>query len=297
MTTKKIVTAVPRLPPELWAHALEWSTMDHVRNCASANRFFLSEVSPLIGMLTVQASSLVVHHKMFPNVETIQIDFQIRKPMELVLFLLQFPKLSLVHFGPRVYSAEGGKSITSEVIRLVCDAYATGELNSKVRFQHIIPRKGRRDPGWQCLTRRFFPQVGCSICRLVCRSFPPQQLLEGSHGAARCFPVEEQLQLAYNRAPDLKLDEALWRVLENQQQVCKLGVLWYSKKDLRHLDWLVQKGAQLQSSGLQKLMAGKAGHVDRKLFQKMCEWRWTVPQQQVMKVIDLDCYRLLGQRR
>lgn len=273
------MTTLPQLPTSIWEHALDWLPMADALNCSVANSLFLHEVSPLIRTLRVQQESNIFGveaSKRFPSVDQIWIDFRIAQPMKVVLFLLRFPQLKRVHFAPTVYdSSYEGNHIASELIRTICHAYSNGNLNERVILDGLIPLKAGRFSrvGWQCFARRVSPQDGCAVCRLICRSFPPLQLLEGRMGSACCMPIESQMKIAFSRTPrNVNLSAILGNVLKTQKQVHH-GILCYSKNNLQRMDWLVQKGAQFSKSDLSSLLLenGVTG-VDQLFFEKLCDW-------------------------
>ena len=282
------MTALPHLPPPMWAHAMDFLPMQDVLKCTDP--FFNHEVSPLVRTLRIQKESDVFRLdvcKQFPNVEHIAIDFVLQEPIKLALFLYRFDNLARVDFSPIVYSGEEGNLLASELIRLLCHAYERGGIKPHVVLHGLLPSKTRLLDGWRCFAKRFSAHEGCRICRSVCQSFPPQQLLEGTIGAAHCFPIATQMEMAHGRmVGDVDLDAIVWKVLTSKKHLHR-GIVWYSPLELSRLDWLVQqKGAKFDLAALMAEIG--ASGVDQKLFDKLCDWGLAVSHQTDYPVVGVQ---------
>ena len=101
--------------------------------------------------------------------------------------------------------------------------------------------------------------------------------MDGTLGVARCFPVENQLELAYGRAPSINLTAILEKVWMTQKQLHK-GTLWYDDAELVRMHWLVKKGAKVKTLDLSNLMAvSGAVKIDQQIYDKLGEWGLALP--------------------
>ena len=302
------MTQLPHIPASIWALAMDWLPMKDVLNCSIVNHCFLSEVSPQVTCLRIaqEPDKALLHptalmgikaSKRFPNVEYIKVDFRIGypSPKAVAIFLLQFPKLQRVEFTEKTFHI-GGNFLPSQFIRAICQAYSTGDLQEHVVLDGLMPRKGFSIKsgyfgarpgslglwvGWRCFGYGRSPEHGCGVCELICQSFPPRQVLDGTLGVARCFPVENQLELAYQRARNVNLTELLEKVLMTQKQVHK-GIFWYSDSELARMNWLVKKGAKLSILDLSNLMAATgATKIDQRFYESLGKWGLTLPARSI----------------
>lgn len=166
-------------------------------------------------VIEIDGSTYVVH----------ELDF--RAMRDLSVFLSNFPKLSRCYIGlqseeRRAYCSNcqydlgrcdcfnSGFDLSGEttyyddmdndtrretwaqMIHSICQGYMNGTLSSGVRIDGIVPRQCPYKP---CAWRHSAGDTNCATCRLLCRTFPIEQVLEWYHVSLPCVEYSDMVQI------------------------------------------------------------------------------------------------------
>lgn len=80
----------------------------------------------------------------------------------------------------------------AQMIHGICQSYINGSLSSGVRIDGIIPRQC---PYNKCAWRRTDGDYACTTCRLLCRTFPIEQVLGWYHVSLPCVEYSDMVQI------------------------------------------------------------------------------------------------------
>ena len=112
------------------------------------------------------------------------------------------------------------------------------------------------------------PTTDCRVCRLICRSLPPKQVLDLGRWFNHCVPVEDQVRIAAQRDPSILHEDSLDKVLLATLQMYDLGScisatgerlegIKYSDTVIQKIEWLLRRGANPRQPAIRRLLVTK----------------------------------------
>ncbi|CAB9514714.1 expressed unknown protein [Seminavis robusta] len=214
-------------------------------------------------------------------------------------------------------------------IQELCQAYTTGLLKKQVRL-YTLPQQrkpGTNEPKGECIFLKKKPngETYCPICPLICKTFPPAQLLRCWDYEIPCFSVQARLQLMLqqhnnnnnntdqNNTDDLKplfqkhlLEELKNKVGVKPPQGVSDVVMTYHQEKLDIMGWLIQQGANAHDPKIAHLLKrhGNAGfkgqekkqnaprRLDRQVYNRLREWGIAVTARD-FQLVDLPNVRVV----
>lgn len=80
----------------------------------------------------------------------------------------------------------------AQMMHSICRSYMNGSLAARVRIDGIVPRQCPYKP---CAWRSTAGGANCATCRLLCRSFPIEQVLGWYHVSLPCIEYSDMVQI------------------------------------------------------------------------------------------------------
>ena len=222
------------LPAELWAHVLQFATLNEVITCTAINTSFLNDVTKQIKVLHIKSGeSMDINPeaiKRFSSVERVDV-YVVRKiehgitdfhldvvaMQNAVTFLSNLPNLKwcnltddstssdrqrewIDHYDvsrEELYDHPQSKAKWRDFIASVCKAYRTGKLSDQVEFDGLISYNGGVDGcAWKNIPKiNSYRDDVCQICDMLCNSLPPLQLLESNDEFIPCISYSNMAKI------------------------------------------------------------------------------------------------------
>jgi hypothetical protein len=179
--------------------------------------------------------------------------------------------------GPsHVQTADENLWFMKRMVQDLCQAYVAGGLSRNVQIDGLFyprydgrPSRARRCPfkaSSMDESERHPPR--CQVCPLICRSFPPDQVLSLDSWFNECVPVDDQLRIASQRDPSILEEGLLTNILFTSIQMfdlfssdgaggVKLEGIQYSDATCQKIEWLIKRGANPRHPDIRQLLTSK----------------------------------------